>query len=634
MSQVQLKRLQSHKTQYYKQQVELILQTDYYHQHIIPILQQNNFELIHQDIVNTQNLISVLQEHMNIINVRSARQEVPQLLQIMEYESNLECRAIGHQQFKITSINLNRQQGDPEFLCNFCNQNFQFAKDFTSIKKICEDFVNLKEIKEIKILQLQHYDQYLKKFMQLANLVEENTMYNYIKDKLTYFQNKELNIKEIFDSKFIEFLRPNIDRIDDKTKLKLQAIKRRLEFNNVDKLDINNRQILYRFNVDYNFKMELPLQNQLDDQQTFYGPKLTANLNYIQLITIHDPYPNLLNNYAKIIFFDENNQITESFKVSTYGTIEYNDNNLAEKFTNEYDEKYLFQINFYLFLNDYKTTLKYKKFKITLSLSVPFQGEIQRKNNNLIILIIIKEKSILNLIAQIIINLSSIDNIKIKILSQNVKFQQICQKQISKSTFFPFFLNSKKSYGSTIIYENSQKRIPVIFLRPLILIHESNQICQNWEEKKLFYSYSYLSVNQNGQQYCSTHNDHYVEIYVQRIIVVGNQNVLNCYKQKVQTVQRRIERNNQNHLNTQNIISAFQEHVKINNQLAFIQKEIHQQQITQYESNLLLGLEIFLITSINLVTDSIEPQLLCNLCNVTFQFGLDFTNIKRICEFK
>ena len=43
-------------------------------------------------------------------------------------------------------------------------------------------------------------------------------MYNYIKDKLTYFDNPNLRIIEMFDDKFIEFLRSKVDKIDDNTK--------------------------------------------------------------------------------------------------------------------------------------------------------------------------------------------------------------------------------------------------------------------------------------------------------------------------------------------------------------------------------------------------------------------------------
>lgn len=67
-------------------------------------------------------------------------------------------------------------------------------------------------------------------------------MYNYIKDKLTYFDNPNLRIIEMFDDKFMEFLRTKVDNIDDNTKKKLLLIKKVLEKNNIDKLDINKME--------------------------------------------------------------------------------------------------------------------------------------------------------------------------------------------------------------------------------------------------------------------------------------------------------------------------------------------------------------------------------------------------------
>lgn len=65
-------------------------------------------------------------------------------------------------------------------------------------------------------------------------------MYNYIKDKLTYFDHDKLDLKDMFDDKFMEFLRPKIDSIDNETRKKLFLIKSKLEKNNIEKLNIND----------------------------------------------------------------------------------------------------------------------------------------------------------------------------------------------------------------------------------------------------------------------------------------------------------------------------------------------------------------------------------------------------------
>lgn len=73
----------------------------------------------------------------------------------------------------VTCVNLKSEDKQSLLLCNLCHRDFQFAKDFNNVKKICEDYLNVKEMKEIRVLLLQHYDQYLKRFKQLSNLVED-----------------------------------------------------------------------------------------------------------------------------------------------------------------------------------------------------------------------------------------------------------------------------------------------------------------------------------------------------------------------------------------------------------------------------------------------------------------------------
>ncbi|KAM3145368.1 hypothetical protein pb186bvf_002412 [Paramecium bursaria] len=109
-------------------------------------------------------------------------------------------------------------------------------------------------------------------------------MYHFIRAKLTYFDNRELNLKKLLiTSLFTSQERISFDSI------RLRQIRRKLK---EDQTKTLFRNLIVEINT-----LQLPIQNESDErqEQTFYGPKLITQITFYLF-----PYMTLIKDFCQL----------------------------------------------------------------------------------------------------------------------------------------------------------------------------------------------------------------------------------------------------------------------------------------------------------------------------------------------